>query len=124
MARILVIDDDEIMNGMIVQLLSEAGHDVEGVQDGNSGLKMFESKPFDLIVTDIVMPEKEGIETIISIRNKSKNIPIIAISGGEKLSPDQYLQMAQHFGADYTFQKPFDRERFLAAVRECLKGTA
>jgi len=122
MVRILVIDDDEIMNGMIVQMLSEAGYEAEGVQDGNGGLKMFESKSFDLIVTDIVMPDKEGIETIIAIRSKSKTVPIIAISGGEKLGPEQYLQMAQHFGADYTFQKPFDREYFLAAVRECLSG--
>ena len=122
MAKILVIDDDEIMNGMTVQLLSEAGYEAEGAQDGDCGLKLLESKPFDLVVTDIVMPEKEGIETIIAIRNKNKTMPIIAISGGEKLGPEQYLRMAQHFGADYTFQKPFNREHFLAAVRECLSG--
>ncbi len=122
MSKILVIDDDEIMNGMTVQLLSEAGYEVEGAHDGDIGLKMLASKPFDLVVTDIVMPEKEGIETIIAIRKGSKTMPIIAISGGEKLGPDQYLLMAQHFGADYTFPKPFDREPFLAAVRECLSG--
>jgi len=122
MARILVIDDDEIMNGMTVQLLSEAGYEAEGAHDGDSGLKILASKQFDLVVTDIVMPEKEGIETIISIRNRSKALPIIAISGGGKISPEQYLRMAQHFGADYTFEKPFDRLHFLAAVRECLSG--
>jgi DNA-binding response OmpR family regulator len=122
MWKILVIDDDEIMNGMTVQLLTEAGYVAEGALDGDSGLKILASKQFDLVVTDIVMPEKEGIETIIAIRKKNKTIPIIAISGGEKLGPDQYLRMAQHFGADYTFQKPFDRDPFLAAVRECLSG--
>jgi DNA-binding response OmpR family regulator len=123
MAKILVIDDDEIMNGMTVQLLSEAGYEAEGAEDGNSGLKILESKSFDLIVTDIVMPEKEGVETIIAIRDKNKSIPIIAISGGGRIDPQDYLRMAQHFGADYTFQKPFEKEPFLAAVRECLSGT-
>ncbi|HTY11399.1 MAG TPA: response regulator [Bacteroidota bacterium] len=120
MPKILVIDDDEFVNGMIVQLLSEAGYEAEGARDGNSGLKILESKQFDLIVTDIVMPEKEGIETIIAIRNINKTLPIIAISGGGKIDPQQYLRMAQHFGADQTFQKPFDRGHFLAAIQKCL----
>jgi len=122
MARILVIDDDDIMNGMIMQLLSEAGYEVEGAEDGNLGLKKLASEKFDLIVTDIVMPEKEGIETIMEIRSQNMETPIIAISGGGKIDPEQYLRMAQHFGADYTFQKPFDQKHFLAAVRECLSG--
>jgi len=122
MARILVIDDDDILNDMIVQLLSEAGYEVEGARDGGCGLRLLETNLFDLIVTDIVMPEKEGLETIIAIRSTNKTIPIIAISGGGRLSPKEYLQMAQHLGADYAFQKPFDNEPFLAAVRECLAG--
>jgi DNA-binding response OmpR family regulator len=122
MAKILVIDDDEIMNGMIMQLLSEAGYEVEGAEDGSLGLKRLASEKFDLIVTDIVMPEKEGIETIMEIRGQNMETPIIAISGGGKIDPEQYLRMAQHFGADYTFQKPFDQKHFLAAVRECLSG--
>ena len=122
MARILVIDDDEILNDMIVQLLSEAGYEVEGARDGSYGLNLLETNLFDLVITDIVMPEKEGLETIIAIHNKSKTVPIIAISGGGRLGPKEYLQMAQHLGADYAFQKPFDNEPFLAAVRECLSG--
>lgn len=122
MGRILVIDDDEIMNKMIVQLLSEAGHEVKGATDGNNGLKLLQSNHFELIVTDIVMPEKEGLETILAIRKISKTIPIIAISGGGKIGPQEYLRMAQDFGADYAFQKPFEIETFLGAVRECLAG--
>ena len=120
MARILVIDDDEFVNGMIVQLLSEAGHEVLSAQDGRCGLKILESKPVDLVVTDIIMPEKEGIETIMAIRNMNKTLPIVAISGGGKIDPQQYLRMAEHFGASYTFQKPFAREPFLAAIQEAL----
>ncbi|HTX18095.1 MAG TPA: response regulator [Bacteroidota bacterium] len=123
MRRILVIDDDDIINGMIVQLLTESGYEAEGVEDGDQGLTLFGSKAFDLVVTDIIMPEKEGLETISSIRKINKKVPIIAISGGGKLGPEQYLHMAKHFGADYAFQKPFYREPFLAAIRECLAGT-
>jgi DNA-binding NtrC family response regulator len=120
MPRILVIDDDEIMNDMLIQMLSEAGYETCSAADGSRGLKMFNSQFFDLIVTDIVMPEKEGLETILAIRKINKNIPVIAISGGGKIRPEGYLTMAQQFGADYAFQKPFDRGQFLGAVRECL----
>ena len=122
MSKILVIDDDEILNGMLVQLLSQAGYEAEGALDGKLGIRLLEAKPFDLIVTDIVMPEKEGLETILDIRKLRKNIPIIAISGGGRLGPDHYLGVALAFGADYAFQKPFDTEPFLGAVRECLSG--
>jgi len=121
-ARILVIEDDEIMNSMIVQLLSEAGYEAEGSENGSRGLALLEKKAFDLIVTDIIMPEKEGLETIFAIRKKSKTLPIIAISGGGKLGPEQYLHLAKHFGAEFTFQKPFHNDLFLNAVRRCISG--
>ncbi len=123
MAKILVIDDDDIVNDMIVQLLSEAGYDAEGVQNGDRGLKLVESKSFDMIVTDIVMPEKEGLETILEIRKKNKSVPIIAISGGGKINAEEYLLVAKGLGAKYTFKKPFDNKIFLDAVRACLSGT-
>ena len=123
MPRILVIDDDEIMNEMIVQLLSDAGYDVEGARDGDLGLKILEAKSFDLIVSDIVMPEKEGIETILTIRKHNKTVPIIAISGGGKLGPELYLPLAKQCGANEAFQKPFDNRQFLEAVRKLLSGS-
>lgn len=120
--KILVMDDDEIMRDMIVQLLSEAGYVAESAPDGRRGLKLLETRPFDLIVTDMVMPDKEGLETILAIRKKNKTVPIIAISGGGKLGPERYLPLAREFGANVTFQKPFDNERFLEAVQKCLVG--
>ncbi len=120
-AKILVIDDDEIMNSMLLQLLTNAGHSVCGAPDGRIGLELFQDKRFDLVVTDIVMPEKEGLELILGIRKQNKKIPIIAISGGGRMRPEGYLSLAQKFGADYTFEKPIDKERFLAAIRECLE---
>jgi len=120
MPKILVIEDDEIMNSMLVQMLSESGHEVTGAADGIHGVALFQAGGFDLIVTDIVMPDKEGLETIREIRRSDQKIPIIAISGGGRLSPEGYLQMASTFGADYTFQKPLQQDAFLGAVRECL----
>jgi DNA-binding response OmpR family regulator len=120
MKKILVIDDDEMVNDMIVQMLTEAGYEADSALDGTKGLKLLETRSYDLIITDIVMPEKEGLETIMAIRKKQKGLPIIAISGGGRIGPKQYLHMAQQFGADYTFQKPFDKASFLGAVRECL----
>lgn len=123
MAKILVIDDDKIMCSMVVQMLKEAGYEAKGALDGKRGLKLLDAHAYDLIVTDILMPEIEGLEMIKVVRAINKKIPIIAISGGGRLRPEGYLKMAQDFGADYTFQKPLDKEPFLAAVRECLAGT-
>jgi DNA-binding response OmpR family regulator len=120
MARILVIDDDVTLNAMIVQMLTQSGYEACGAPNGSDGLKMFREQSFDLIITDIVMPVKEGLETIREIRKSDRKIPIIAISGGGSLSPKCYLPVARDFGADYIFQKPFDKEPFLAAVRESL----
>ncbi len=122
MSKILVIDDDELVLDMLLRWLSKAGYDVAGACDGEQGLRLLESEFFDLIVTDIVMPEKEGLETIPAIRRKNKALPIIAISGGGSYGQKLYLNMALKLGADYIFQKPFDRDPFLKAVQACLSG--
>ena len=120
MARVLVIDDDEIVKRLTVQLLLENGLEADGAQDGYCGLKLLASKPFDLVVTDIFMPEKEGIETIMSIRNKDKTLPIIAISEEGRTDSDLYLRIARYLGADYAIRKPLDRQEFFTAIEECL----
>ena len=120
MARILVIEDNEIMNDILVKMLSNAGYDTIGVEDGADGLRLLEKEKFDLIVTDIVMPEKDGIEIIHFSKRRDKVLPVIAVSGGGRIGPTEYLSLAQKFGADYAFEKPIDREAFLEAVRECL----
>ena len=124
MSKILVIDDDKIMNSVIVQMLENAGYEVKSALDGKRGLKLLDAHLFDLIVTDIVMPEIEGLEMIQVIRAINKTIPIIAISGGGRISPEGYLEMAQAFGANYTFQKPFHKDPFLDAIRDCLKDSS
>ena len=124
MARVLVIDDDEAVKRMTLQLLLEFGLEADGAQDGNCGLELLASKPFDLVVTDIFMPEKEGIETIVSIRNNSKTLPIIAISEDDRMESELYLRIARYLGADYTFRKPLDRYQFLTAIQQCLSRRA
>ena len=121
MAEILVIDDDEIVNDMISQLLLEAGFGVASASNGKQGLQKLGEGAFDLVITDIVMPEMEGLETILEIHKKYPALPIIAVSGGGRIGPDQYLAMAQGFGARYVFRKPFDNALFLNSVSECLK---
>ena len=120
MAKILIIEDDDIMRDFLSDLLKREGYLTEAVSDGAKGLSSFKKEYFDLIITDIIMPEKEGIETIVDIRKLDQKIPIIAISGGGRLSPKRYLPLAAKLGADYTFMKPFDNHAFLAAVRDCL----
>ena len=120
MARVLVIDDDGIMRSMLEQLLKQDAHRVKCAADGKRALKLLDKHLFDLIVTDLVMPEIEGGEMIKVIRAINKAIPIIAISGGARNDPRSDLETARCFGATRTFQKPFENSRFLAAVRECL----
>jgi len=122
MARVLVLDDDESLLKMLLLWLTIAGFEAEGAGDGDSGLRLLETKPFDLVVTDIVMPNKEELETIPAIRKKFKDLPIIAISGGGIGSAELYLDIAQQLGVNFAFQKPFGMNPFLDAVRECLSG--
>jgi DNA-binding response OmpR family regulator len=120
MFHILVIDDDITVNNMIVDTLTNAGYKAEGVFDGKDGLTRLTEKEFDLIITDVIMPEKEGFETIREIRKTNETVPIIAISGGGRIGPENYLEIARKAGANYTFQKPFQTAPFITAIRDCL----
>lgn len=120
MYRILVIDDEPFMKSMIIDLLKRAGYKAKGAENGEQGLKFLDAQRFDLIVTDIVMPEIQGTEMIEVIRTINKTIPIIAISGGARTGPEDYLETAGKLGANYTFQKPFQNAAFLEAVLKCL----
>jgi CheY-like chemotaxis protein len=122
MARILIIDDDSQILDMLRQTLERDGHEVVDASDGKEGLILYRKNPTDLIITDLIMPEKEGIETIMELRQDFPDVKIIAISGGGRLEPGQYLSMAKSFGVQYTFAKPVEREDLLEAVRELSTG--
>jgi DNA-binding response OmpR family regulator len=118
MARILVIDDDEDVRTMLRRILEHDGHEVEEAANGAIGTRLFKANPADLVITDIIMPEKEGIETIRDLRREYKDVKIVAISGGGRVGPSDYLNAARMMGAKKTFTKPFSRQEILDCVHE------
>jgi len=121
MKLILIIDDDDLFRAMLRQMLESEGYYVVDAPDGKVGIKLYRAKPTDLIITDILMPEKEGLQTIVELQQDFPEVKIIAISGGGCVGPDNYLKIAKMLGAQFTFEKPFQREELLEAVRESLK---
>jgi len=121
MARILVIDDDVLVLDMLYESLTREGYDVLRASNGEEGLRLYRKEPVDLIITDLFMPEKEGIETIIELRQDFPDVKIIAISGGGRIGTKDYLQMAKIFGVQRTFAKPVAREQLLDAIRVLIK---
>jgi len=120
MPRILVVDDDAQVRTMLKLTLEREGYEIIEAGDGTEAVAAYDSEQVDLVITDIVMPEKEGIETIMELRSTNPAVRIIAISGGGRINPDDYLKWARRFGVEHTFTKPVDRERLLAAVSELL----
>lgn len=122
MARILVIDDDEQVRDMLQQVYERNGYTVETAADGAAGLHAFRCEPADLVLTDLLMPGKEGLETIHDLLAEKTGVKIIAISGGGRLGHLCHLATAERLGADRVFAKPIDIPRLLAATAELLAG--
>jgi len=120
MGRILIVEDDKAVRELLREILRRAGHEVVDVENGKEALAAYKDSPVDLVITNILMPEKEGLETIQELRRDDPDIKIIAISGGGQIGPADYLEVARRFGAMRTFSKPFDRKELLAAVDELL----
>jgi len=122
MVRILVIDDDEGVRAMLQRMLEREDYEVSVAVDGQDAERWFQQETFDLVITDILMPEKEGIQTIIDLRKQCAHTKIIAISGGGVGGPEHYLTSAKSFGAHRIFAKPFDCDEMLAAIRDLCEG--
>lgn len=120
MARILVIDDDPGVRSVLLSMLTRKGHTVRCEGDGESGLAAFARERPDLVITDIIMPKKEGIETIQSIRRAAPDMPIIAISGGGRVANADFLPLATKFGATAVIAKPFASAVLLDAIQSAL----
>jgi len=121
MKRILVIDDDVQMRQMLRQMLEREGYEVVDAPDGKEGIRLYRDEPADLIITDIIMPEKEGIGTIFELRRDFPDVKIIAISGGSRLlAKDDYFDLCRAVGIP-TFSKPFERTEILEAIQELLR---
>jgi CheY-like chemotaxis protein len=120
MARILVVDDDKLVRMVIVKALRGAGHEVVESSDGGEALAALDRDRIDLVVTDILMPGREGIETIREIRKLSPELPVLAMSGGGNKQWNDVLRMASTFGATETIAKPFMPRDLLSAVARLL----
>lgn len=121
MAGILIIDDDVQILNMLRQTLECEGYDVLEASNGKQGIKLYRENPADLIITDIIMPEKDGIETILELKRDYPDVKIIAISGGGRINPEDYLDIAKKLGAHRIFAKPVERKELLNAVRDLLQ---
>ncbi len=118
--RILIIDDDDQIRILLRQVMEWAGHEVIEAADGREGMIQQRKQQADLVITDLIMPEQEGLETITLLRKEYPLVKIIAISGGGRIGPDAYLPAAQELGADRVFSKPFDVRELATTVKELL----
>ena len=118
--RILVIDDDEQMRDLLQRAMQWAGFEVVAAENGRLGQQSFEAQPADLIITDLIMPDQEGLETISVLKKRYPAVKIIAISGGGRIGPEAYLPAALELGADRVFAKPFDVKELVTAVQALL----
>lgn len=118
--NIVVIDDDHLVCETIVSLLEIAGHKVRSAHDGDEGLALIKQTTPELVITDIVMPTKEGMETIIDILKHSADVKIIAISGQGQTTGGSYLDMAKKLGAQATLAKPFSHQELIETVEKVM----
>lgn len=122
MHSILVIDDDAPIRKLIRRILAPLDIDVFEAANGREGLEICREKTPGIIITDIVMPEKEGIETIFELKKLNPDLEIIAISGGGKLEPFGYLDLAEKMGAKYTLSKPIETQKLLEIVTKIIES--
>lgn len=117
---VLLIEDDlELLRQMTLAFVS-AGYDVQTAPDGKAGMSRFLESPTDLVVTDIIMPNREGIETIIALKAASPPVKVLAISGGGRIGSADFLELAHHVGADGTLAKPFRLSALTSLAKETL----
>lgn len=120
MPDILIVDDDFELRAMLRDALETAGHHVREAADGEAGLAAFQEQRPDIVLSDLIMPEKEGLETIMDMHRIAPEIPIVAMSGTRILDTGKYLRMAERFGAAATFTKPFKVGELLVKIDELL----
>lgn len=118
--NILVIDDDKLMCLALAKILVSAGYEVVQASNGEEGLKLYRTGHFDLVITDLIMPDKEGIQIIRELRKENSQIRIIAMSAGGRGGATDYLKWARLMGAKQCLSKPIRREDLLAAVQAVL----
>ena len=121
MKRILIVDDEEQIRSMLTQMLEHEGFAVDTAENGEEGMDLITRHAYDLIITDMIMPIKDGLKLIMELIRDYPDLRILAISGGGAIKAERYLTMAGYLGDDIaTLEKPFKRESLLALVNEQL----
>lgn len=120
MSKIMIVDDDLQIREMLRITLERQGYEVVEAANGVEAVRVYKDQDVDVVITDIVMPEKEGIELIMELKGIDPDVNIIAISGGGRINPEDYLKWARRFGVGQTFSKPVDRQKLLEAVASLL----
>lgn len=120
--KALVIDDESMIRTLIVRILQTEGYEVSEAPNGRIGYALFQQHSPDLVITDIIMPDQEGIETIRRLRAVNPQVTIIAMSGGSQSGNIDFLRMAKEFGAAATINKPFRKQDLVALIRQLVNG--
>lgn len=121
MLRILIVDDDRIIRELLRSLFEESGYEIIEAVNGNEAIKVFNSRQVDMVITDINMPQKNGLELIAELKYIDPDVKIIAVSSDCTESASRGLRVASRLGASLIFSKPFDFKHLLKAVKELLK---
>jgi two-component system, chemotaxis family, chemotaxis protein CheY len=116
--KVLVIDDEAAIRALFSAVLRGAGHDVYEAGDGRAGLTLYHQHHPELVITDIIMPNQEGIETIRMLHRENPDVKIIAVSGGGRIGDLDFLRIAREFGAVATLAKPFRKQQLLDLLRD------
>jgi DNA-binding response OmpR family regulator len=120
MSRILVVDDNTSMREAVCEMLQQAGYETISMENGRLAVQAHRSDPIDLLITDLFMPDTDGLEIINQFRHEFPKVKIIAVSGGGSRGLIELLAVAKRMGAQRALMKPFSREELLAAVQELL----
>ncbi len=118
---ILVVDDEPGIRELLCLMLEAAGHSVVSAEDGIQAPKVLAAQPIQVVITDLLMPERDGLEFITEIRKKFPSVKIIAMSGGGHIARDSYLRIAKNFGAHVLLEKPFSQSGVLGAIEAVLQ---
>jgi CheY-like chemotaxis protein len=121
MPKILLVEDNDVFAAMLQKMLAPRAFEVVRARNGAEALDLYDPS-FDLVLTDLVMPQKEGIELIGELRRAHPGVKIIAMSGGARSLAGRYLPMAKHLGAAVALQKPFSTEQLLSAIKSILSA--
>ena len=122
MAHILVVDDDPVLRRLVTLALERAGHTVLACENGRQAIQYLGQGHTDLLITDIIMPEMDGVETVRAARRLRPDLPILAMSGGGSFEPGDYLKIAQTFGATAILPKPFHPPALAELVAKLVAG--